>query len=66
MKDSVRVGSSPAVRIDGTPSALHCLKKGANIDPLHTKFNGQVPGPGIIPSISSFLTLLILIFKRKP
>ena len=38
-------------------------KERGDIDPLDAKFNGQVPGPGIIPSISSFLTLLILIFK---
>jgi len=50
------------MKIDGT--RLRCIpQERGHSDPLDAKFNGQVPGPGIIPSISLFLTLLILIFK---
>jgi hypothetical protein len=46
---------------------LRCIpQERGDSDPLDAKSNGQIPGPGIIPSISSFLTLTILIFKWKP
>ena len=66
MKGSGLVGILARCEDGWNPVCTALPQERGDIDPLDAKFNGQVPGPVIISSISSSLTLLILIFKRKP